>query len=168
VFDQAQAQSRSQHHARVLEKTLFVAAYPTAKGANPAMTKERLLVLAAILEAATGLALMIDPAVVARLLVGGDLTGAGTALGRVAGFGLLSLGLACWPGSDVLRGPAPAFRAMLTYNVLVAIYLLCLGISGEGDGKLLWPAVAIHALLTLLLVRAWVKERHAEHGSARQ
>jgi len=103
-----------------------------------------------------------DPAVVARLLLGDDLTGAGRALGRVAGFGLLSLGLACWPASAALHGVAPAFRAMLTYNLLVTIYLLYLGISGEGFGKLLWPAAAIHASLTLLLVRAWFKERESK------
>jgi hypothetical protein len=123
------------------------------------MTITRLLALAAILEAATGLALIIDPSVVARLLLGDDLTGAGPALGRVAGCGLLSLGLACWPRSAVLRGMSPAFRAMLTYNLLVTVYLLYLGISSEAVGRLLWPAVAIHACLTLFLVRAWLKER---------
>src|SRR5947209_2897731 len=114
---------------------------------------KRLLALAAALEAVTGLALMIDPAVVARLLLGGHLPGVGTALGRVAGFALLSLGLACWPRP----GPASAraLRALLTYNPLVTLYLLYLGIGGEWVGSLLWPAVALHALLTLLLAGAW-------------
>jgi hypothetical protein len=121
------------------------------------MTVKTLLALAAVLEAATGLALMTDPSAVARLLLGDGLTGTGPPLGRVAGFGLLSLGLACWPGSDALRDAGPALRAMLTYNLLIAVYLLWLGISGEGAGMLLWPAAALHAALTLLLVRAWLK-----------
>jgi hypothetical protein len=114
-----------------------------------------LLALAAALEAATGLALMIDPALVARLLLGGDLPGVGTALGRVAGFALLSLGLACWPQPGAAN--APALRALLTYNPLVALYLLYLGIGGESVGSLLWPAVALHAVMTLLLAGAWCR-----------
>jgi hypothetical protein len=112
-----------------------------------------LLGLAAALEAVTGLALLIDPVVVARLLLGGDLTGMGPPLGRVAGIALLSLGLACWqwPGT---ASPG-VFRALLTYNLLVTLYLLWLGIGGEWVGVLLWPAMALHAVLTLLLAGSW-------------
>jgi hypothetical protein len=39
--------------------------------------------------------------------------------------------------------------------VLVTCYLLYPGIRGEWVGPLLWPAVALHAVLTLLLARAW-------------
>jgi hypothetical protein len=46
----------------------------------------RLLGVAATLEAATGLPLMIHPPLVVRLLLGADLSGPGVALGRVAGF----------------------------------------------------------------------------------
>ena len=113
---------------------------------------KRLLALFAVLEAATGLALMIDPRVVARLLLGADVSGAGIAVGRVAGFALLSLGLACWPGGDVASRTASALRAMLTYNVLVTCYLIFLGIGSQFVGVLLWPAVAIHGLLTVLLI----------------
>ena len=66
----------------------------------------RLLTLTAVIEAATGLALIAVPAVVVRLLLGSEISGAGIPLGRVAGFGLLSLGVACWPSRD-----APARRA---------------------------------------------------------
>jgi hypothetical protein len=117
---------------------------------------KKILGLAAALEAATGLALMIDPPVVARLLLGDGVSGTALALGRVAGFGLLSLGLACWPGSERLSG-SPALRGLLCYNLLATIYLLYLGIGGEWVGVLLWPVVAIHAVLTSLLARAWLK-----------
>jgi len=114
---------------------------------------KRLLALAAVLETVTGLALIIEPTIVARLLLGADVFGAGAAVGRVAGFALVSLGLACWPGRDPASRPAPAVRAMLTYNSLITCYLVFLGIGGQFVGVLLWPAVAIHGLLTLLLVR---------------
>ena len=38
---------------------------------------------------------------------------------------------------------------------------LILGIRGEWVGPLLWPAVALHAVLTLLLARAWFSARSA-------
>ena len=115
----------------------------------------RVLTLTASIEAATGLALMVVPAVVVRLLLGGEISGAAIPLGRVAGFGLLALGMACWPGRDPTGNTAPALRAMLTYNSLAALYLLSLGIGGEWVGPLLWPAVALHGILSLLLARQW-------------
>jgi hypothetical protein len=115
----------------------------------------RLLAFAAIIEAATGVALMAMPAAVVRLLLGGELTGASIPLGRVAGVALLSLGISCWPGGNSLGNTAPARRAMLTYNALVALYLFCLGIRGESVGLLLWPAVLMHSILSLLLARQW-------------
>jgi hypothetical protein len=114
----------------------------------------RLLKLTSTLEAATGLALIAVPAVVVRLLLGDDISGASIAVGRVAGFSLLSLGLACWQGRDPTGNTAPA-RAMLTYNVLATLYFLRLGIGGEWVGPLLWPAAALHGILSFLLVRQW-------------
>jgi len=119
------------------------------------MTTKTLLALASALEAAIGLALMAHPPLVVRMLLGGDVSGAGTAIGRVAGLALLSLGLACWPGGD----KAPALRSLLAYNALAGLYLAGLGIRGEGAGPLLWPAVGVHAVLTILLARAWAGER---------
>ena len=115
----------------------------------------RLLRLTAVIEAATGLALMAVPSVVVRLLLGGEISAASIPLGRVAGFGLLSLGMACWPGRDPAGNTAPALRAMLAYNSLVTLYLLCLGIGGKWVGPLLWPAVVLHGILSLLLARQW-------------
>ena len=45
---------------------------------------------------------------------------------------------------------------MATYSLFVTLYLLYLGIRGEWVGPLLWPAVTLHAVLTLLLIRAWL------------
>ena len=117
---------------------------------------KRLLGLAAVIEAATGLALMIHPPLVTRLLLGDGVSGVGEALGRVAGFALLSLGLACWPGLESGGANRPALRALLTYNLLATLYLAYLGIGSRSVGSLLWPAVVLHAVLTLLLARAWL------------
>lgn len=57
-----------------------------------------MLTLAAIAALATGLALLLVPWLVGRLLLGEDLTGVAVAVGRVTGIALIGLGLACWPG----------------------------------------------------------------------
>jgi hypothetical protein len=119
------------------------------------MALRNLLGLAAILETATGLALMVQPSLVTRLLLGDGVSGAGVAVGRVAGFALLGLGSACWPGTESAGANTAALRALLTYNLLVTLYLAYLGIGGQWVGSLLWPAVAIHAVLTFLLARPW-------------
>lgn len=128
------------------------------------MAVKRLLGLAAVIEAATGLALMIHPPLVTQLLLGEAVSGAGMALGRVAGFALLSLGLACWPGPESAGANTPALRALLTYNLLTTLYLAYLGIGGLSVGSLLWPAVVLHAILTLLLARAWLAAVGVERG----
>jgi hypothetical protein len=112
------------------------------------------LAAAAVLEIVTGLVLMIDPIVVVRLLLGADVSGQGMPLGRVAGIALLGFGLACWPGDQAADVGGPAFRAMLTYDVLITLYLAYLGIVAHSAGLLLWPAVAVHAALTVVLVCA--------------
>jgi hypothetical protein len=118
-----------------------------------------LLGLAAVLEAATGLVLMIHPTLVAQLLFGDEVSGAGIKLARVAGAALLALGVACWPGRQAGSGDAPAFRAMFIYSLLVTLYLIYLGGVAHQTGVLLWPAVAVHIAFMLLLVIARRKTR---------
>ena len=119
------------------------------------MAMNRWLALAAMLEAVTGLRILALPSLVVRLLLGGEIAGPSLALGRVAGMALLSLGVACLPGPNAAGNTAPALRAMLTYNTLATLYFLYLGIAGKWVGPLLWPAVALHGILLLLLARQW-------------
>ena len=107
---------------------------------------KNVLVLAAVGEAATGLALLVIPVLVGQLLLGVDLTGAAIPVARVAGIALIALGIACWPG--------PPRVGMLIYSGAVTLYLAYLGFAGGPGGMLLWPAVVLHAILTVLLVRA--------------
>ncbi len=116
------------------------------------------LAFAALAEGAIGVALIVVPSLVARLLLGTELSDVALAVGRVAGISLLSLGFACWPGKEPTRA---ALRGMATYSLLLTLYLLYLGIRDEWVGPLLWPAVPLHAVLTLLLARAWFSPRRA-------
>ncbi len=107
------------------------------------------LILAAVAESATGLALLIAPTLVCKLLLGEQLTGAAIPVARVAGIALIGLGIACWPG--------PPHLGMLTYSALVTLYLAYLGFAGVFYGFLLWPAVILHAILTALLARSFMQ-----------
>jgi hypothetical protein len=109
------------------------------------------LSLAAAGEAATGLVLLAYPPIVVRLLFGAEVAGAGMVVSRFAGVALVALGIACWPGG----ASAHALCGMLTYSALATLYFLWLGVGGEWVGKLLWPAVAAHGVLTILLLWAW-------------
>ena len=103
------------------------------------------LVLAAVSEAATGLALLVAPSLVGRLLLGDELSGVALTVARVTGIALIALGVACWPG--------PPLVGMLTYSTAVTLYLAYVGFTGV-SGVLLWPAVVLHVILTVLLTRA--------------
>ena len=107
---------------------------------------KRVLIVAAVGEAATGLALLIVPSLVGQLLLGEELTGVAIPVARVAGIALIALGIACWPGSPLV--------GMLTYSALVTLYLAYLGFADGLTGILLWPAVALHLVLSILLGRA--------------
>ena len=119
------------------------------------MKTSTLVRLSAAIEAATGVALIAAPDLVARVLLGPGLSDSGVAVGRVAGFGLLSLGLACWPTAD--DATPSAVRALFVYNLLAAVYLGYLRVSGEFVAFLLWPACALHAVLAILLARRIVR-----------
>jgi drug/metabolite transporter (DMT)-like permease len=117
---------------------------------------KRLLILAAVGEGLTGLILFVYPAIVTRLLFDSEIAAAGVSMSRIAGIALIALGVACWPDRTTLR----AFFGMSTYSLLAMLYLVYAGFN-RGAGILLWPAVAVHAGLSVLLVWAWRKGREA-------
>ena len=119
---------------------------------------KRVLVVAAVGEVATGLALLIVPSLVGQLLFGEAPVGVAMPIARVTGIALIALGLACWPG--------PPLFGMLTYSAAVTLYLAYVGLAGRMNGVLLWPTVALHAVVTVLL--AWARPRSlAEPRAAR-
>src|SRR5262245_41969323 len=129
------------------------------------MGMKQVLGLAAVLEGATGLVLMIHPALVAQVLFGDGVAGMGKVLSRIAGSALLALGVACWPGREAGSGSARSARALLTYSLLVTLYLVYLGIVTPLAEILLWPGVAAHAVWMLLLGVVWRHERQRPEGA---
>ena len=108
---------------------------------------KKALIFAAAGEVVTGLALLVIPSLVGWLLLGEELAGVAVPIARVTGIALIALGIACWPG--------PPLVGMLTYSVLVTLYLAYLGLTGL-TGAFLWPAVAFHVGLSILLARTFL------------
>lgn len=110
---------------------------------------KKLLTLVAIAEGATGVALIIVPSLVARLLLGAELSGVAAVMGRVAGVALATLGIACWlaGGDTASRVARGVVAAMLFYNFAVAALLAFAALGAHFIGIALWPAVILHAAI---------------------
>jgi hypothetical protein len=119
------------------------------------MANKVLVAVASTLEALTGLVLIIVPSTVMSLL-GTNVSGAALAIARVAGLGLILLGIACWPR---VEANVPRVCAMLIYSVLATVYLGYLGFGTESVGKLLLSAFAIHAVLAVLFIGVSLKHQ---------
>jgi hypothetical protein len=120
------------------------------------MHRRRLLIVCVTVEAATGLCLLLAPALLGRLLLGVELSAVATVMARLCGVVLFSLCAACWP--DRLAGDG-ALRGMLVYNALVTVFLGALWIGRELVGVLLPPVTAIHAVLAVLLANLRFRRR---------
>ena len=104
---------------------------------------KKVLVLAAVSEAATGVA---DCPVVGRAIAVRRRTDRHCHDSGARDWPrLIALGVACWPG--------PPLVGMLIYSASVALYLAYVGFAGGLIGDFLWPAVVLHVILTALLAR---------------
>jgi hypothetical protein len=104
--------------------------------------------VSAIIEVATGCALLTVPSDIIQALIGSSSDQAGWIVGRVLGGALLALGVAAMfpPGQSPERGVALGFAI---YN---ASTFVILGVAGVADGWLLWSVVGIHGILTVALI----------------
>lgn len=119
----------------------------------PETKRIRLLFIAtATIEAGTGLALLVSPAVLVALLLGTSLDSVGGLLvARVAGAALLALGQACWLARNDERSRAATalIVAMLVYNALTFAILVYAGTRLALSGIGLWPAAVLHVVMTI-------------------
>ena len=109
----------------------------------------------AVIEMGTGMALLCFPSPVVALLLGSPLvTSIALTVARVGGAGLLSLGVACWLArSDYeSRAARGLLAAMLLYDVAAAAILAFAGVGFGLHGVALWPAVVLHATMTIWCV----------------
>jgi hypothetical protein len=111
-----------------------------------------LLAITAVIEAATGLALLVSPPLIAAILLGASLDApAARVVGRLTGAALVTIGVACWLARG--DGPGRAARglvaAMLVYNVAAVAVLAYAGARLGLVTVFLWLAVGLHAALAV-------------------
>ena len=116
-----------------------------------------LVLISAIIEAATGLLMIVLPSLFVRLLLGADLSPPGEIVGRMGGAGLTALAVACWPAADAALRSRQALKALTGYNLFAGLFFAFVGIAGGLTGILLWPAAIIHLILGGLLASEWLK-----------
>jgi hypothetical protein len=117
-----------------------------------AMRLKELFIVTAVVEIATGLALLGLPAFVLASLLGiQSATVDALIIGRLTGAALLALGVAGALARDDARSPAQRglLVGFLTYNVLAAVLFVYAGLGVQVVGPALWPAVVLHTLLAL-------------------
>jgi hypothetical protein len=112
----------------------------------------KVLYFAAATEIATGIGFIVAPTIVLPLLVRGEINDLVLLLARVLGITLIALGLAAWPGRQGADGELAGRRGLLTYNALVALFLTYVGAALNLGGPLVWPTVALHGVVALLLI----------------
>jgi hypothetical protein len=107
-----------------------------------------LLVVTALLEGVTGLALVALPSRLGALLLGSSIDEpAALTIARVAGVALTALALTCWltRHDGETRAARGLVTAMALYHTGVAMVLAYANIGLALSGVGLWPTVLFHA-----------------------
>ena len=120
---------------------------------------KNLQIATAMIELGAGLTLLCCPSAAVALLVGVAVEEpAALTVARVCGAGLLTLGVACWlaRGDTQSRAANGLVAAMLVYDVAVAAILAFAAIGNGLYGIALWPAVILHAVMSVWCV-AWLR-----------
>jgi hypothetical protein len=123
------------------------------------------LLITALVEAATGLCLLFLPTLLFAVLLGLYHPTADTVFtGRFAGAALLAIGIASWVARVDTRTPAQLglLTGILIYDAVASMLLAFAGSILKMNGVLLWPAVAIHALLAIWCFSCLRPEHHAD------
>ena len=121
-----------------------------------------LLMVTAAIELGAGLALLCFQSATVKLLLGSPLdSSVAVTLGRVAGAALLALGVACWLAQYDAQSCAARglVSAMVLYNLGAVVILGAAGIrSQQPVGVALWPAVVLHAAMTIWCVMCLLRK----------
>jgi len=118
-------------------------------------SQRNLFIATALIEVVAGVSLVLLPALAIRLVLGVETPSAeALAVGRLGGVALLAIGVACWLARDDRgsRSQHGLLWGMLTYNVGACAVLASAGSLLRMSGVGLWPAVVLHAALTVWCV----------------
>ena len=133
---------------------------------NESVWRARLLGFGGVLETLTGLGLLLDPAGGTLHFFGSSVEGAGMAIARVGGGGLLSLGIACWLARSTPTAPASVGVAWgyLAYNAVTCATLAWATVALGVGSPPLFGALVLHGLLGAALLGALIGRRRTPAG----
>ena len=116
----------------------------------------RILRIGGVLESAVGLGLLVAPSPLADFLLGSPLEGPGIAVARLAGGGLLALGIACWGARGTPLAPASVGVAwgFLAYNLVACVTLAVAAPALASGGLPALGASVLHGVLAAALLGA--------------
>lgn len=109
-------------------------------------------VVTAVMEVAAGLAFLVAPALVIRLLFSPSEIQTAVAIARPAGAALLSLGAACWWARH--DGNSVASKALVSGLLIYNAAVVALVLAGNfgSVGPLLWAIALLHGAMALWCV----------------
>jgi hypothetical protein len=127
----------------------------------------RLLSVGGVLETVSGLGLLLDPAGGALALFGSSIEGAGVAIGRIGGGGLLALGIACWLARKTPMAPASVGVgwAYLAYNVVACVTLTSASVAVGGGSLPALGGSVLHGVIGAALLVALLGRGEVSAGS---
>jgi len=118
-----------------------------------------LLIVMAVGELLTGVALCIAPSVAISFLLNTSIgEDGGILVGRIAGIALVTLGLACWLSRNVAGTSLVMVRAMIIYNLGVAAFFIYGNLAEHISGIGLWPVVFLHIVLGIWCITNLVRK----------
>jgi hypothetical protein len=123
---------------------------------NKTVWLTRILSIGGVLETGAGLGLLVAPSALSSLLLRSPVAGPGVVIARLAGGGLLSLGIACWCSRAAPSAPASLGVAwgFLAYKLIACVTLACAGYALTSDGLPALGAAALHGVLGVALLGA--------------
>ena len=131
------------------------------------MWRRTTLMIAAWVEIMVGVSFVLAVNGQSQFVFGTTLDGAGAGFARLAGIGLIALGIACLP-SDHVETNRRAVRTLLVFNIAATILFAWIGVATTFRGVMLWPVVILHALLAIALAFSLSRESIAlKHSAAR-
>ena len=120
---------------------------------------QKLVAFTIFVEIGTAFAALAAPALLVQLLLGAPTDATTRAVTRCFGIALLALAAAWWPDQASSEHVRPPFRGRLVYNALIAAFLAYLALVQHMSGPLLWPVVALHAVVSVLIIATWRARR---------
>ena len=133
--------------ANLNESTMSAKVFPLER--NIAWHRTAVM-LAAWVEIIVGVSFVLAFNTQSQLVFGTTPDAVGALWERLAGIGLIGLGIACLP-SHLAGVNRNAVRGLFIFNIAATIFFAWVGVATTFRGVMLWPVVILHAVIAIAL-----------------